>query len=106
MALAASDTESRSGSQPSGPESAGVELADIRKELTSLAHSVGTYGRYRSSDALEDLRQLVDTLQHRAMIAEKKVEKNMREHPREWIGSAVGLLGIGVALGLILGPRD
>ena len=35
----------------------------------------------------------------------KTVEQNMRNHPREWIGSAVGLLGIGVALGLIFGRR-
>jgi ElaB/YqjD/DUF883 family membrane-anchored ribosome-binding protein len=106
MAHAVSDIDVKSGAQHNGPEAANAELAEIRRDLAALAQSVGVYSRHRSGDAVEEIRHLLDALQHGAVSAEKTVEKNMREHPREWIGSAVGLLGIGLALGLIFGRRD
>ena len=106
MALAVSDTDAKSGSQHNGPEEADTELAEIRKDLAALLESVEVFSRHRTGTAVEEIRQLLDALQQSAVIAEKKVEKNMREHPREWIGSALGLLGIGLALGLIFGRRN
>jgi ElaB/YqjD/DUF883 family membrane-anchored ribosome-binding protein len=103
---AAAETDTKSGAQRNGPETADPELAEIRKDLAALAHSVGLYSRHRSGDAVEEIRHLIDALQQSALVAEKKIEKTMRDHPREWIGSAVGLLGIGLALGLIFGRRS
>ena len=105
MAQAALDTDARSGAQHSGPEAASRDLAEIRKDLAALAHSVGVFSSHKSNDAVEDIRHMLDALQHSAVIAERKVEKNIRDHPREWIGSAIGLLGIGLAIGLIFGQR-
>ena len=104
MAHAVSDIDAKL--QHTDLEAARAELAEIRKDLSALAQSVGVYSRHRSGDAVEEIRHLLDALQHGAVSVEKKVEKNMRDHPREWFGSAIGLLGIGLALGLIFGRRD
>lgn len=106
MAQAVSDIDTRPGAQESGPDTTTAELAAIRKDLAALLRSVGIYSQHRSTEAADEIRHLLESLQHGAQNMEKKVEKNMREHPREWFGTAIGLLGIGLALGLIFGRRD
>lgn len=91
-------------------------LVEIRQDVATLARSIAGYGKLRadglgdevkefSEDVLRETRQRLEALTHRLSETEKAVEKNAREHPAQWLGGILGLLGAGIIFGLLFSRR-
>ena len=95
----------------------GVDLDDLRAAVADLAHKVRAYGLDRFEALRDEVEEDADSLVHagrrrahdlqaRVAKAEAKVERHVREHPLTWVGGVLGVIGFGLALGMVLRRKD
>ncbi len=113
MADTATEPEAAAGTKAD----VGAQLDDIRRDIAALAKSLGAFGRSQSAswgdearllsqEALAELKRLLHEAQQQLGTAERKAERSVHEHPGQWLGGVLGLLGLGVLFGMIFGRRN
>ena len=93
------------------------QVAEIRADLAALTKTLGRYGKSRADDlsgqasdmtkeAVDEAMKVLRGLKQRLGAAEMDVERSLRDHPANWLGGVMGVLGLGILLGLLLRHRD
>jgi ElaB/YqjD/DUF883 family membrane-anchored ribosome-binding protein len=113
-------SDPKSDSKPAGDRlSADLEkeIAEIRADLAALTKTLGRYGKDRAGelgdqasdmtkDMVDEAVRLLRGLRNRLGEVEAEAEASLRDHPNQWVGGFLGVLGLGILLGLLFRRRD
>ena len=78
------------------------ELAQLRKDFAKLTTTLEETARHGAAEARARVRDTVDTLKQDATRAARQVTDEIEKNP---ITGALAAFGVGIMLGLLLGPR-
>ena len=90
-----------------------AELHELRKAALELGRNLRSFGKTHigevgemSDEITREGRVVARDLEDRLGRVERSVERSVRDHPAAWIGGLLGVIGFGIAVGIILRQRD
>ncbi len=94
-----------------------AELHELRKAALELGRNLRSFGKTHvglvgsevgevSDEIIREGRAVARDLEDRLGRVERTVERSVRDHPGAWIGGLLGVIGFGIAVGMILRQRD
>ena len=79
-----------------------AELVQLRKDFARLTDTLEDTARHGAAEAKEKVRETVESLRGDASKAARHLTHEIESNP---ITGAVAAFGVGVVLGLLLGPK-
>jgi ElaB/YqjD/DUF883 family membrane-anchored ribosome-binding protein len=79
-----------------------AELVQLRKDLGTLTTTLEKTAQDGTAEAKERIHRTVDSLRAEASGAAERVSHEIEENP---ITGALAAFGVGIMIGLLLGPR-